>query len=330
MCNMMTLLLSLLQLMWTGPQSDPWTAPLAPAEDPAFTAELQETPGFWAGKADEVWLRQLQRNEIVSISFNRGGSSVSLRFTFKDGSMAAFKPDQHHEQTVPRFEIAAYRMNRLLGMSRVPPATWRRISKAELFEHLDEKSRIARNRILEEVQWDKDGTVAGEVSVWIPVIRAMPLETFEFRRKWVRWLAPYDYLWQEEYSLAGQISNMILFDFLVNNPDRFTGNNTLSDERMKRLYYMDNTYAFYPSGDGSSSGRQYLRIARRYSEKMIRSLQRLDIRTIRSEVVEAAGAPWPILGDEEIEALLQRKEYLIREITRNIAHFGWEKTVVFP
>jgi hypothetical protein len=327
---MLTLLLSLLPLMWTAPQADPWTAPLVPAEDPAFTAELQETPGFWEGKPDEVWLRHVQRSELASVSFNRGGSSVSLRFTFKDGTMAAFKPDQHHEQTVPRFEIAAYRLNRLLGLSRVPPATWRRISKAELLERLDAKSRVARSRILEEVQWDKDGTVAGEVSVWIPVIRHLPLETFEFRKKWVRWLAPYDYLWQEEYSLAGQVSNMILFDFLVNNPDRFTGNNTLADARLKRLYYMDNTYAFYLNGEGSAIGRQYIRVARRYSEKMIRNLRRLDLRTIRTEVADAAGAPWPILSDPEIEALMLRKDYLIREITRNIAHFGWEKTVIFP
>ena len=330
MCNMMTLIISLLQVLWNAPQVDPWTAPLAPAEDPAYTVELQETPGFWDGKGDEVWLRHIQRSEIVSVSFNRGGSSVSLRFTFKDGSMAAFKPDQHHEQTVPRYEIAAYRLNRLLGMNRVPPATWRRISRADLFDRLDAKSRVARNRIQEEVQWDKDGTVAGEVSVWIPVIRALPLETMDFRRKWMRWLAPYDYLWQEEYSMAGQISNMILFDFLVNNPDRFTGNNTLADERMKRLYYMDNTFAFYPNGEGSATGRQYLRIARRYSEKMIRNLRRLDMRTVRAEVADPGGAPWPVLTDPEVDALLQRKEYLIREITRNIAHYGWEKTVIFP
>jgi len=327
---MTALLFSLFQVFWSGPAADPWTMPLTPAEDPDFTAELQETPGFWFGRPDEEWLRQIQRGEVVSVSFNRGGSSVSLRLTFKDGSMAAFKPDQHHEQTVPRFEIAAYRLNRLLGMSRVPPATWRRFSRAELLERLDAKSRVARGRLLEEVQWDKDGTVAGEVSVWIPVIRALPLETLEFRRKWVRWLAPYDRLWQEEYSLAGQISNMILFDFLLNNPDRFTGSNTQSDERMKRLYFMDNTYAFYPSSEGTAVGRQYLRISRRYSEKMIRNVRRLDLRLVRTEVADPGGAPWPILRDEEIDALLQRKEYLMREITRTIAHYGWEKTVVFP
>jgi hypothetical protein len=330
MCIMLALIFSLLQAFSGAPQDDPWTSPLTPAEDPAFTAELWETPGHWEGRPDEEWLRHIQRSEVVAVSFNRGGSSVSLRLTFKDGSMAAFKPDQHHEQTVPRFEIAAYRLNRMLGLSRVPPATWRRFSKSELLERLDAKSRFSVNRILEEVKWDKDGTVAGEVSVWIPVIRPLHLETFEFRRKWVRWLAPYDYLWQEEYSLAAQISNMILFDFLLNNPDRFTGNNTQADGRMKRLFYMDNTYAFYPNGEGTPTCRQYMRTARRYSEKMIRNIRRMDLRQVRAEVAESGGAPWPLLKDNEIDALLERKEFLMREITRNIAHFGWEKTVVFP
>lgn len=327
---MLVYILLLLQAFSGTPRADPWTSPLTPAEDPAFTAELWETPGYWEGRPDEEWLRHIQRSEVVSVSFNRGGSSVSLRLTFKDGSRAAFKPDQHHEHTVPRFEIAAYRLNRMLGLSRVPPATWRRFSKSEIFERLDAKSKFAVPRILEEVKWDQDGTVAGEVSVWIPVIRPIHLETFEFRRKWVRWLAPYDYLWQEEYSLAAQISNMILFDFLLNNPDRFSGNNTQADGRRKRLYYMDNTYAFYPNGRGTPTCRQYLRIARRYSEKMIRNVRRLDLHMVRTEVADPGGAPWPVLKDIEIDALLQRKENLLREITRNIAHFGWENTVVFP
>jgi len=308
---------------------DPWSLPLTPAEDPAYTAEFQETPGMWAGRADEEWLREIQNSEIVSISFNRGGSSVSLRLNFANGSSAAFKPDQFHEQTVPRYEIAAYRINRLLGLSRVPPATWRVISKKEIFEKLDKNSRPYRRRIEEETVWRKDGTVAGEVSVWIPVVRILPLDTAEYRRKWVSWLAPFDAMDRESYSLAGQISIMNLFDFLMNNPDRYTGSNTMTDERMRHLYFMDNTWACHPSPDGSTIGKVYLRLTRRYSERMIRSLRRIDEAALRRHVLEPS-APWAILDDREIQALLARRDLMLREITRNIAQYGWEKTVIFP
>lgn len=312
-----------------APDENPWNVPLTPAEDPEYTVEFQETPGYWEGRPDEEWLRFIQTAEIVSIAFNRGGSSISLRLYFADGRSAAFKPDQFHEQTVPRFEIAAYRINRLLGLSRVPPATWRILSKKEMFEKLDKNSRAYRRRIESETIWREDGTVAGEVSVWIPIIHYFPLDTAEYRRKWVAWLAPWMTLDKASYSLAGQISIMNIFDFLMNNPDRYTGNNTLSDKSMRHLYFMDNTWACYPKPDGSSIGRVYLRLTRRYSEKLIRNLRRIDETTLRKHVLDRH-APWAILTDKEIEAMLARREMMLREITRNIAQYGWENTVIFP
>ncbi len=312
-----------------APPVDPWLVPLVPAEDPSYTAEFQETPGVWANRPDEEWLREIQTSEIVSIAFNRGGSSISLRLQFANGASAAFKPDQFHEQTVPRYEIAAYRINRLLGLSRVPPATWRVLSKKEIFDKLDKNSRPYRRRLEQETAWREDGTVAGEVSVWVPVIRYIPLDTAEYRRQWVRWLMPFEVLDRNSYSLAGQISIMNLFDFLLNNPDRYTGNNTIADERMRHLYFMDNTWSFYPAPDGSTIGRVYLRLTRRYSERMIRALRRFDESAVRKHVLDPS-APWVIIEDREIAALMARRDLMLREITRNIAQYGWEKTVVFP
>ncbi len=320
----------LLQVFSSNTGPDPWTAPLVQAEDPAFTEHLQETPGIWEGRPDEKWLREIQSTEIETITFNRGGSSISLRLRFKDGTSAAFKPDQHHEHTVPRFEIAAYRLNRQLGLSRVPPATWRILTRGEIFGKFNEKGSVFRNRVRNEIKWNEDGSVAGEVSVWIPVIRVVPLESLEYRRNWVRWLAPYDFLRREEYSMAGQISKMILFDFLVNNPDRFSGANTLADRAISRLYFMDNTFAFFPNPEGSPTCRQYMRHVRRYSRSMLESIRALDRVTVEKRIALQKDAPWPILTEREIDAFMQRRDNLLREVTRNIAQFGWDRTVIFP
>ena len=70
------------------------------------------------GVADEVLMRPIRAGRIKSIKFNRGGSSISLRIDFTNGARAAFKPRQTNPQTVPRREIAAYRLNRMVGSTQ--------------------------------------------------------------------------------------------------------------------------------------------------------------------------------------------------------------------
>ena len=45
---------------------------------------------------------RMQAGQVKSLKMNRGGSSISLRVEFADGSRAAFKPQQSNPQTVPR------------------------------------------------------------------------------------------------------------------------------------------------------------------------------------------------------------------------------------
>jgi len=52
--------------------------------------------------------------------------TLSLRLSLEDGPRAAFKP-LLSEQRTARFEVAAFRVSRLLGLSFVPPSTMRRI-----------------------------------------------------------------------------------------------------------------------------------------------------------------------------------------------------------
>ena len=82
--------------------------------------------------SDELLLERVRTQPIVRFKFNHGGSSISFRVDFADGSRAAWKPTQTNTQTIPRKEIAAYRLNRLLGLNAVPPAAPRAVSRDEL------------------------------------------------------------------------------------------------------------------------------------------------------------------------------------------------------
>ena len=74
------------------------------------------------GAPDDELLAPLGASKVTRIKLNHGGTSLSLRLDFASGARAAFKPEQTHPQSDPRREIAAYRIDRLLGIGHVPPA----------------------------------------------------------------------------------------------------------------------------------------------------------------------------------------------------------------
>jgi len=71
---------------------------------------------------DDTLLAPLAATPVTGVKLNHGGTSLSLRLEFRSGARAAFKPQQTHPQSDPRREIAAYRIDRMLGIGHVPPA----------------------------------------------------------------------------------------------------------------------------------------------------------------------------------------------------------------
>src|SRR5438045_9789065 len=100
------------------------------------------------GMADDLLLERVRRQPIVRVKLNHGGSSLSFRVDLADGSRAAFKPAQTNLQTVPRKEVAAYRINRLLGLASVPPATPRAVSRDDILSdpHPGSQSALTRTQ----------------------------------------------------------------------------------------------------------------------------------------------------------------------------------------
>ena len=96
-------------------------APLGARRDLSSLPDLRvalETTGTFLGMSDELLLDRVRTQPIARFKLNHGGSSLSFRVEFADGSRAAWKPMQTNMQSVPRKEVAAYRLNRLLGPAR--------------------------------------------------------------------------------------------------------------------------------------------------------------------------------------------------------------------
>ncbi|MEP6654911.1 MAG: hypothetical protein ABJA82_16225 [Myxococcales bacterium] len=109
-----------------------------------------DTAGTFLGMSDELLLERLRTQPVTRLKLNRGGSSLSFRVDFADGSRAAWKPAQTNTQTIPRKEVAAYRLNKLLGLNAVPPAVQRSLSRDDLFSLLHPDSAPFLPRIRAE------------------------------------------------------------------------------------------------------------------------------------------------------------------------------------
>jgi hypothetical protein len=291
--------------------------------------------GYFLGVKDEILLGPLLQGEVTRVKFNRGGSSVSLRIDFTGGGRAAFKPEQINLQSVPRREIAAYRVSRLLGIESVAPAVGRRIAMKDLVDRLDPGSRDMLERIQNEVLPDADGMVPGELSWWIPVIvdakiEGVLLDTPEGIGAWRRYLTA---LAPEPYGarhMLPQISSMVVFDYLINNSDRFSGSNAKASPDGRTLFYMDNTLSFGADPEGSPKVRTYLEKVQKFSRALVRRARELEEDTLRDAMTRDCGPYDRLLSDGEIAAILYRREQLLAYIDALVAEHGAANVLVYP
>lgn len=289
---------------------------------------------LFAGVHDEVLLAPLRTAAVTRVKFNHGGTSISLRLDFENGARAAFKPQQTNWQTIPRREVAAYRINRLLGLGSVAPAFGRKFSRSDLLEHLDADQAWMAPRLLAETITDDTGDVVGELSWWIPVIDSATVDGFHIDSvdgivTWKRYLTARYPIPDQELGMVTQISNMVLFDYLINNSDRWSGGNAKMSEDGRLLYYMDNTLSFGVSDDGQVRTRTYLRRVQKFSRYLVHRLRTLTVQQLR-DALSDSGPFESLLDEDEIESLMHRRDYALAYIDELIALHGEDEILVFP
>lgn len=287
-----------------------------------------EATGTFLGMSDELLLDRLRTQKPTRLKVNRGGSSLSFRVDFADGSRAAWKPAQTNTQTIPRKEVAAYRINRLLGLNAVPPATMRALSRDELFGLLHPESQAAVPRIRAETIIGPNGVVSGEASYWIPVIRDSVFDTPEGHDQMAAWLAQGHPVPFEHRAFAAQVAVLVVFDFLIANPDRYSGGNMKTTADGAQLFFMDNTMSFFLDPEGPEKTRVMLARTQRFSQSFQRALTRVDVATLHRLLRDPDGTE--ILTDTEIRAVVRRRAYIERHVEALVAQFGEKEVLCFP
>jgi hypothetical protein len=284
--------------------------------------------GTFLGMSDELLLDRIRTQPVARLKLNRGGSSLSFRVDFADGSRAAWKPAQTNTQTIPRKEVAAYRINKLLGLNSVPPAAQRAISRDDLFGLLHPDSAAALPRIRAETIIGPNGMVAGAGSYWIPVIKDSEFDTPAGHAQMSVWLTQGEPIPYAQRSFAAQVAVLVVFDFLIANPDRRSGGNMKMSVDGSHLFFMDNTMSFFLDADGTEKNRQVLLKSQRFSRELHQSLVRVDIPALRSLLRESDGTE--ILTDAEIRAVVERRQFVERYVADLVKQFGDKNVLYFP
>jgi hypothetical protein len=307
--------------------AEPKAEPTGWAFDPAWT---------FMDRPDADLMQPLLTGEVAKVKFNRGGSSLSLRIEFADGSRAAFKPDQINFQTIPRKEIAAYRISRLLGIYAVPPAAPRKFPRSVLVDKLEPGNKELAPRLTAETKVDDEGYVFGEVSYWIPKIEDFSLGGFKIDSvdgmvTWKRFLQIGNKKIPPGVEpLLPQLSTMLVFDYLINNSDRWSGSNAKGSPDGKMLYYMDNTLAFGPEKEGHTRVRIYLERSKKFSKTLVAAIRKLDEKALRMAVTTNT-APYPrLLTDAEIRAVVHRKQRFLEYVDALIQEHGEDVVLPYP
>jgi len=272
--------------------------------------------------------------EIISSANSRsfkpvGHSSVVLRMRTVARVTAALRVRTQQIPDGYRYEIAAYRIGRLLGLDNVPPAVYRRVTWKEINQRFHEDMLDRRGAIRRAVSWDEDGSAPGAAVYWIKGLRSVGLEN---QASWQSWLQDGD-IPRGRAALARDLSTMTVFDLLIGNWDRFSGGNLPTDRERQRAFLRDNDRAF---SSPLLQGRYEKLLAgltgtKRFSKDLVLHLAALDEASIRSELArDPSQRSIPLLSDAQIADVMNRRSAILSYISALIEEHGEAQVLFFP
>ncbi|HET9622655.1 MAG TPA: hypothetical protein VFP84_14885 [Kofleriaceae bacterium] len=287
------------------------------------------------GVPDADLLAPIASAPLVKAKLNHGGTSLSMRLDFASGARAAFKPQQVHPQSDPRREIAAYRIDRMLGIGHVAPCKSAGFEVDALVAAFEPGKRGQAAARIEDEALPRHGKLYGEVQWWIPDIKLLQLDGQnidepEGQAIWSDDLQVGARVPPDHAPIVAQIATVILFDLLIDNSDRWSGNNTQGSLDGRTLYFMDNTLAFSLFTLGHASNLSKLNKIQVFPRKLVGKLRQLTIESIAEAVGPDDELLGPLLTPGEIRAMIARRDHVLEYIDRLIAEFGENAVLALP
>lgn len=297
-----------------------------------------------------------------------GGSTITLKFKLEDVTVGAFKPYQNRFQSNYRAEIAAYRLCELIHCAfEVPQNTEVRIAEDDFLDLYGLSSLRGNDGYAAgfgDLLWFEDAAgerwLHGTLKEWVPGFTQFPIE---FTDVWEPLVS--DYINRERLEamtfedavrglanrdrgnrpgiveraedttalgLAHQISNLHVFDYLLNNWDRYSGEFWGVNCQWNHGHFVsiDNGASLQASSSGAhASGTTWNRLGRVhvFSRRTIEAIRALDPeRTYALLFPERAEHP-----DERdrFKLFMERRTRLLNRIDSEIEARGIDDVLIF-
>lgn len=334
---------------------DPRFAPLierAMDEDPAFIPAVREL---------------IADKDIDAIKYLGGGSTITLRFIKDKEVIGAFKPKQDLRQSDFRAEIAAWRLCPIMRCGFDIPynehvkVEWRKFSG--MYQRIrSSKQRAYREKMFKHLEYVREGEddyVHGTLKAWVPGFTQFPVELTKVWQSWVtvggadaellagpaaegvteiEWMhqRPEDFYDKlighlegvSRGELARQISNMIVYDYMITNWDRFSGvpafYGTNCQFKDGRIVSIDNGASFPTSPNDKVESR--LQLVQRFSRQSIKAIRAMDKDKTLKRLF-----PEPSEYDvERFDHFWSQREKLLAYIDALIEEHGEAEVMFFP
>ncbi len=302
------------------------------------------SPAF-LGHPDAKRIESLRTQPIADVKKGRGGRSLAFKITLADGTEGYFKPKQTFSAAHWYSEVAAYYLDRELELGRVPPTTGRTFRWEELRKAAGSDSRVSELRISE------DGTLDGAFIWWIPEA----LKRVRMGRTWERWIRvqralpitpyqrPVDYrndlrrrpgvreatdpsrplaTEPDTESRPAELSDLIVFDYLTQNVDRWGGDftNVRSRGAGGPLVYLDNGAGFWLGDQRLGLMEARLKALQRFRRSTIDAVRALDLDRFRKGLESDPLAP--VLTEKQLKGVAERQRAVLEHVDSMVARFG--------
>ncbi len=296
------------------------------------------------GHDEAAFLTSLRQEDVAHVQLGRGGRSLAFRVTLADGRRAYFKPEQSFSAARWYSEVAAYHLDRTLGLGRTPPVVSRRFYWPPLRRIAQDDARVSEVTVM-------NNTVRGALIGWVEG----PVPPLGLGRSWERWIrldggmaiSPYqrpsDYrgllndrltpeetemgrLEEQQESLSSEriaeLSDLIVFDTLISNVDRWGGSFTNLRTRGHGgpLLLLDNGAGFWAGSHRLGLMDARLEALQRFRRRTIEALEVFDLEAFRDRL--AADPLAPLLTDWQIEGVEVRRRAVLAHVRRMRERFG--------
>lgn len=324
---------------------------------PADTAFERDT---FFEEVDAPIREALASRAMAKVEKGRGGRSLGFRITLEGGQKGYFKAEQTFSAANWYGEVASYHLDRMLGLGRVPAVVSRSFPWERLAPTAGADARKAEVIV-------RNGQVRGAFVAWVNGA-LKPMEHEEGWERWVRvryWpstsISPFQRpaVWKYELDQLrvkgndfrpkeerlrrrnlkpepdrpdrpAELSDLIVFDYLTRNIDRWGGENAnvlVRGGDAGPLIFLDNGAGFEPGEVRPSLMEARLHVVQRFRRRTIAAARAFDLKRFEARLAKEALAP--VLTRAQLNALEARRKGLLEwvaemESIHGEAIWAWE------